>query len=89
MPALHRKRRGLSLIAFATSGLISSTAFACPNCLTGQVVRASVFDQDFAATLLRVISPLLVLAVIAALLHRIDLEPRTRLPSDAAKEPTP
>jgi hypothetical protein len=85
----HRKRIGLFLVPLAAAGLTRSTAFACPNCLTGRVARASVFDQDFAANLLLIGSPLLVLAVIAALLHRIDLEPRTRRASDAATDSTP
>ncbi len=47
----------------------------CPDCLTGNLARASVFDADFWPNLLALTSPLVVLAIVCALLYRIGMRP--------------
>jgi hypothetical protein len=50
---------------------------ACPDCSTSRLVRASVLDDRFWTNVAALALPLLVLALISVLLHRIG-EPRGR-----------
>jgi hypothetical protein len=62
---------GLHLTRSVVS-LLPSTAAACPNCRTAREVRASVFgDASFWPQLLLVLLPMLVIAAVAACLHRL------------------
>jgi hypothetical protein len=59
--------------------VVPTQAHACPDCPTARFVRASVFDDHFGTHLMLISMPLIVLAVISALLYRIGLE-RPRSP---------
>ena len=72
--AQHRSSIWVSMI-HGWIALRAGKAWACPDCAIGRAARASVLDHDFAGTLLTIAAPLLVLAVVAAVLHRMDLEP--------------
>jgi hypothetical protein len=52
-----------------------ATAFACPDCATARLARASVLDHQFWHHLGLISLPIMLLAGIAALLYRIGLEP--------------
>ncbi len=82
-------RLSLGLFAHAALALTSSTAFACPNCITGQLARTSVFDGDFVSNLLAIASPLVVLAAITTLLYRIELAPPKPTSTNLSKDLTP
>lgn len=75
MSRLVKLRRFLSIATHAWMASLAGSAWACPDCPTGRIARASVLDHDFAATLSMIVAPLVVLAVVAAVLHRMDLEP--------------
>jgi hypothetical protein len=51
--------------------LVQLCLLACPDCATARVVRASVYEQGFWTNLYLISLPLLVLAVISALLYPI------------------
>jgi hypothetical protein len=87
--AVAPRSLAFALLAQAAAVWSASPAFACPECLTGRVARASVFGDDFALNLLAIGSPLLVLAVIVSLLHRIDHKPRAREASAVAENTPP
>jgi hypothetical protein len=57
----------------SVSSALSAPAFACPNCATAELVRASVFDEQFWDNLLVICLPLAILGLISALLYRIGL----------------
>jgi hypothetical protein len=64
-----------ALAAAALCGLWAlwpTAALACPDCAVGRIARGAVFDDDFAANLVMVLSPLVLLTGIVALLHRVD-----------------
>lgn len=48
----------------------SSLALACPSCPTTQLVRNAVLERSFAAHLLQIALPLVVVGMIGALLYR-------------------
>lgn len=75
MPGLPRNRFvASSLAALAVACLPATDAFACPDCASARVVRASVFDDSFWTNLYLVALPLLILGGISMLLYRIDIE---------------
>ncbi|MDQ3621418.1 MAG: hypothetical protein M3463_02885 [Verrucomicrobiota bacterium] len=67
-PILSRGTRSMALLAAAAVPLAAS---ACPLCdtPTGEQVRAGIFNQDFAMTLLAVLSPFPVLLLVLAAMH--------------------
>jgi hypothetical protein len=68
-----------------TVALLSPAAAACPDCQTSRIVRAAVLDDNFWRYLVLLSAPLVVLAVITALLYRIGLrKPGGRLPFSAS-----
>lgn len=56
--------------------LVVTSAFACPDCSTARVVRASVLGEGFWSHLLMVAVPFLLLGALSALLYRVGLAPR-------------
>jgi hypothetical protein len=85
MRRTSRARLAVEAAAGAVALLPTPEAFACPDCATARVVRASVFDGRFGTNLLMISLPLLVLGAISILLYRIGLERRSPA-STAAKE---
>jgi hypothetical protein len=63
---------GLALVSLVAISL-PAVAFACPDCATSQIVRASLFDERFWTYLLFISLPLVVLVLLVAALHRITL----------------
>lgn len=53
----------IMVFGLAATALLSSSAWACPWCRT--LVKAGVYNQDFAGNLLLMVLPILVLAFIA------------------------
>jgi hypothetical protein len=75
MHFLSRNRFIVSVLAaWVMACLPTREAFACPNCATARVVRASVFDADFWPHLAMLTLPLVVLGLISAVLYRIGIE---------------
>ena len=58
--------------------------FLCPDCPTAQIVRASVYDERFWTHLFAIVLPLVVLALISALLYCIGIERRPAPPPHGA-----
>lgn len=54
--------------------LIARAVFACPDCQTARLTRASVFEARFWPTLVAIVAPLLILGAMCALLYRIGME---------------
>jgi len=50
---------------------VSALLLACPRCSTTDAVRAAVFGDGFWTTLGLLVLPVLIIAVLAVLLHRI------------------
>jgi hypothetical protein len=56
--------------------LVGSTALACPDCPTAQVVRGAVWGEGFWGYLVMAIVPFLLIGGLSALLYRVGLPPR-------------
>jgi hypothetical protein len=67
--------------------LVTSTALACPDCPTAQVVRASVGGEAFWSHLMMVGMPFLLVGALSAFLYRIGLAPEDVSTARASKEP--
>jgi hypothetical protein len=80
-----RARLAVEAAVLAGALLPTPEAFACPDCATARVVRASVFDGSFGTNLMMISLPLLVLGAISILLYQIGIERPPRA-STAAKE---
>jgi hypothetical protein len=70
--------------------LLHAWALACPNCATGQLARASVFEDRFWDHLFVIGLPAVILGLITALLYRVGLGETTFTPrrADLRKEST-
>lgn len=62
--------------AALAGSLATTAAFACPDCPTAQVVRASVLGGDFWNLLVTMCVPFLLIGSLSALLYRVGLSPR-------------
>jgi len=67
--------------------LVTTAAFACPDCPTARVVRASVLGEGFWSHLVMVLVPFLLIGALSAWLYRIGLSPRDASPARTRKEP--
>src|SRR5262249_20925607 len=74
--------------AVHTHPFLELCLLACPDCATARVVRSSVFDQHFWTNLYLISLPLLVLAVISALLYPIGIQRRRSTGAQAEREET-
>jgi hypothetical protein len=59
---------------------------ACPDCNTARVVRTTVLEQNFWTNLYWISLPLLVLAVISALLYPIGIHRRRSAGADVPEQ---
>lgn len=66
----HSRLRSLAALA---GSLVTTAAFACPDCPTARVVKASVLGGDFWNHLLMVTAPFLLIGSLSALLYRVGL----------------
>ncbi len=69
------RHSGLQPFALLAGSLATTAVFACPNCSTAQVVKASVLGGDFWNQLVMVVAPFLLISFLSALLYRIGLSP--------------
>ncbi|QRK04550.1 hypothetical protein JQX13_30395 [Archangium violaceum] len=81
-----RHSRFHSFAALAGS-LVTTAAFACPDCTTAQVVRASVLGEDFWSLLVTMTVPFLLIGSLSALLYRVGLPPRDAVAARDRNEP--
>jgi uncharacterized membrane protein len=65
---------------------VTTVALACPDCATSQVVRASVWGEDFWSHLVMVVVPFLLIGALSAFLYRIGLSPGDVSTARARKE---
>ena len=70
--------------------LLQAWALACPNCATGQLARASVFEDRFWNHLFVICLPVVILGLISALFYRVGRGDATFTPqrADRSKEST-
>ncbi|HYO54984.1 hypothetical protein [Archangium sp.] len=60
--------------------LVATVAFACPDCATSQVVKASVLGEGFWSHLVMLVVPFLLIGALSAFLYRIGLPSRGMKP---------
>lgn len=65
-------------VAAAFLVLQSAPCWSCPNCELGVVVRRSFWHESFAARLLSMLAPLIVVAFVALLVYPLGRAPRNR-----------
>jgi hypothetical protein len=67
---MQARRLSVAVLAWSVLGLVPA-ALACPRCYTSELVRRAVMGPGFFSQLLLISLPFLVMAAIAALVHRI------------------
>jgi hypothetical protein len=67
--------------------LVGPAVWACPDCPTSQVVRASVLGDGFWTHLVTAVVPFLLIGALSAGLYRIGLPPREVAPARDGEEP--
>ena len=79
----HNRLQSFALLAGL---LVATVAFACPECPTSWVVRASVLGEGFWNHLVMLVVPFLLIGALSAFLYRIGLPPRDVASTRARQE---